>query len=133
MDYTTRNHSKYCLTVHLIFVCKYRKQLLSNFGANIKSLMYNIAEENNFGIVEMETDRDHVHLLVEYSPAQSVLEIVRLLKQVSMYRIWRRDNNSRYLIKHFWKENTFWSNGYFACSIGQVSKDIIEKYIQTQG
>lgn len=80
--------------------------------------MYNIAEENNFGIVEMETDRDHVHLLVEYSPAQSVLEIVRLLKQVSTYRIWRRDNNSRYLIKHFWKENTFWSNGYFACSIG---------------
>ena len=133
MDYTTRNHSKYCLMVHLIFVCKYRKKLLSSFWANIKSLMYDIAEENNFGIVEMETDRDYVHLLVGYSPVQSVLEIVRLLKQVSTYRIWRCDNNSRYLIKHFWKENTFWSDGYFSCSIGRVSKDIIEKYIQTQG
>lgn len=42
-------------------------------------------------------------------------------------------DGSLYLKKHFWKENTFWSDGYFACSIGQVSKDVIEKYIQTQG
>ena len=39
-------------------------------------------------------------------------------------------NYSNCLTKHFWKENTFWSDGYFACSIGQVSQDIIEKYIQ---
>ena len=42
-------------------------------------------------------------------------------------------NNQQYLVKQFWKEKTFWSDGYFACSIGNVSKDIIEKYIQNQG
>lgn len=133
MDYTTKNHSKYCLVAHLIFVCKYRKKLLSRFGEEIKSLMCDIADENNFGIMEIEVDRDHIHLLVEYSPSQSILEIVRLLKQISTYRVWRGADNSELLKTHFWSENTFWSDGYFACSIGQVSKDIIERYIQTQG
>ena len=89
MDYTIRNHSKYCLIVHLIFVCKYRKKLFVEFGDEIKTLMLGIAEESNFGILEIEVDKDHIHLLVEYSPSQSILEIVRLLKQISTYRIWR--------------------------------------------
>ena len=49
-------------------------------------------------------------------------------------------NHSKYLImvhlileKHFWNERTLWGDGYFACSIGNVSKEIIEKYIQSQG
>ncbi len=118
---------------HLIFVCKYRRCLLIRLGKDVKSIMFDIAEENNFGIKEMEVGKDHIHLLVEYTPSQSALEIVRLLKQISTYRIWRKAGNSKYLQKYFWKENTFWSDGYFACSIGQVSKNVIEKYIRTQG
>jgi putative transposase len=72
-------------------------------------------------------------ILTSYSPAKAILEIVKLFKQVSTYRIWRQNGNEKILKKHFWKEHTFWSDGYFACSIGQVSKDVIEKYIQTQG
>lgn len=37
------------------------------------------------------------------------------------------------LAKFFWKEKTFWSDGYLSCSIGNVSKETIEKYIQNQG
>lgn len=84
-------------------------------------------------IIEIETDKNHVHLLVQDKPTMSVLEIVRLLKQISTYRIWRSKNNAEELKKYFWKEQTFWSDGYFACSIGNVSKETIEKYIQTQG
>ena len=101
MDYTTRNHSKYCLMAHLIFVCKYRRCLLIRLGKDVKPIMFDIAEENNFGIKEMEVDKDHIHLLVEYTPSQSALEIVRLLKQISTYRIWRKAGNSKYLQKIF--------------------------------
>ena len=59
--------------------------------------------------------------------------IARLLKQISTYRIWRQNNNYLDLSKEFWKEQTFWSDGYFVCSIGNVSKEVIEKYIQEQG
>jgi len=118
---------------HLIFVCKYRKPILAKYGKRIKSLLYEITEEYDFTIIEMEVDKNHVHILVSYSPTKSILEIVRILKQISTYRIWRSERNDIYLRNYFWKEKTFWSDGYFACSIGQVSKDVIQKYIQTQG
>jgi len=133
VDYISRNHSKYLLMAHLIFVTKYRKQLLIKYGNEIKQILSDIAEEKDFEIIEMEVDKDHVHLLVSYNPMQSILDIVRLLKQMSTYRIWRQNNNHLYLSKQFWKEKTFWSDGYFACSIGNVSKETIEKYIQGQG
>jgi putative transposase len=119
--------------VHLIFVCKYRKKLLIEYSDSIKLILYDIAKEKDFNIIEMETDKDHIHLLVQYSPTKSILEIVRLLKQISTYRIWRQGTNYIQLKKQFWKENTFWSDGYFACSIGNASKEIIQEYIQKQG
>ena len=38
-----------------------------------------------------------------------------------------------YLRKHFWKEHTFWTDGYFACSVGSVSEEMLRKYIENQG
>jgi len=133
MEYVSKSHSKFLIMVHLIFVCKYRKKLLIKFGAEVKKLMYDIAEEKDLDLIEMEVDEDHIHLLVSYNPTQSILEIVRWFKQISTYRIWRQSDNHPYLSKQFWKERTFWSDGYFACSIGNVSKETIEKYIQSQG
>lgn len=133
MDYVCKNHSKYLLLTHLIFVCKYRKKLLIRYGEEIKTIFYNIADAKNLSILEMEVDKDHIHLLVQYNPTRSILQIVRDFKQISTYRIWRQNNNHYNLRTHFWKEKTFWSDGYFACSIGNVSKETIEKYIQSQG
>lgn len=133
MDYISQNHSKHLLMAHIILVCKYRKHLLVKFGDQIKTLFIEISEEHNIHIIEMEVDKDHILLLIQYSPTQSILEVVRWFKQISTYRIWRQNNNQQYLVKQFWKERTFWSDGYFACSIGNVSKETIEKYIQSQG
>lgn len=133
MDYISQNHSKHLLMVHLIFSCKYRKKLLIKYGNEIKKILYDISEEKDLNIIEMEVDKDHIHILVQYPPTKSVLDIVRLFKQMSTYRIWRQNNNHIYLKKQFWLEKTFWGDGYFACSIGQVSKETIEKYIQNQG
>ena len=64
---------------NLIFVCKYRKRLLIKLGDEIKALLYEIAVSHDFGIVKMEIDNDHIHLLIEYNPTQSILSLVRLL------------------------------------------------------
>ncbi|WP_263432867.1 IS200/IS605 family transposase [Metabacillus rhizolycopersici] len=116
---------------HLIFVCKYRKKLFIPLGNNVKQLMHDIANRYHFRIVEMEVDKNHIHLLIHYEPKMSILEIVRLLKQMTTLHIWKQ--HEKYLVKHFWKERTFWSDGYFACSIGNVSRETIQKYIQEQG
>jgi putative transposase len=47
MDYISQSHSKHLLMVHLIFVCKYRKQLLIKFGEQVKALFSTISEEHN--------------------------------------------------------------------------------------
>jgi putative transposase len=133
MDYTTENHSKHLLMAHLIFVCKYRKHLLRVFEREIKELLCTAASEKQIEILEIETDKDHVHMLVKYSPKYSILYIVTWLKQASTFRLWRLEHTKHILEKHFWKEKTFWSDGYFSCSIGNVSKETIEKYIQSQG
>ena len=134
MDYITKKHSKYLLLAHLIFVCKYRRKLLAgDMNIQIKQLLLDVAEEHDIGILKMETDKDHVHLFVNYNPTQSILQVVRLLKQISTYRIWRQGVNAKHLSKCFWGEQTFWSDGYFASSIGNVSKATVERYIESQG
>ena len=68
---------------------------------------------------------------IEYNPNVSVSYIVKQLKQYSANQMWK--HNEMFLSKQYWKHHVFWSDGYFACSIGQVSQEIIEQYIQSQG
>jgi len=131
MDYDRQSHSKFLLMYHMIFVCKYRKKLLMYIGADIKTKIHEISTFSNFSIIEMEVDQDHLHLLVKASQKLSPLMIVRKIKQETTVYAWQ--TFEAYLSKEFWRERTFWSDGYFVCSIGNVSKDIIEKYIQEQG
>ena len=51
--------------------------------------------------------------------------------QINADEYWKRYPN--YLRKHFWKEHTFWTDGYFACSVGNVSEEMLRKYIENQG
>ena len=117
-SYISDCHRKYYLKVHLIFVCKYRKKLLDNIiSLCIKKKILEIANNSGFSIDTMETDKDHIHILINYVPNISITSIVGKLKQETTVFLWK--NFGYYLSKHFWKEHTFWSDGYFACSIGR--------------
>ena len=131
--YNRGGHSKYSMKVHLIFVTKYRKKIfMSDRRADdVKQFLYDTSRKYGYKIIQMETDKDHVHILLEYSPKVSVSDIVRQLKQYSTYQMW--NYHCEYLSRQYWKHRILWSDGYFACSIGQVSQEIIEKYIQNQG
>ena len=94
------------------------KQLLVNNDIDlmVKQIFNSIESKSDFIIDIMETDNDHIHLLVSYPPKVSISSIVRKLKQESTIIIlWKY--NPVYLSKHFFKEHTFFSDGYFACSI----------------
>ena len=78
----------------------------------------------------METDTNHVHILLSYDPKISVSIISKYLKQYSTYHLWKKYD--KYLLKQYWKKKLLWSDGYFACSIGQVSQETIENYILNQ-
>ena len=130
-NYKSKNHSKFLLTYHIIFVCKYRKKLLIKYGEDIKQIMFDISKNYNFIIKEMEVDKEHIHMMIESVPKISPLQIVRVLKQQSTFVIWKLYKNE--LQKQFWKENTFWTDGYFISTIGEVSSNTLKHYIQNQG
>ena len=129
--YNSQSHSKFLLRYHIIFVCKYRKQLMIHYGEYIKNTMIDISNKYDFSILEIETDKDHVHLMVETKPKISPLMIVRVLKQQTTIKLWK--DFSYNLEKHFWKEKTFFTDGYFVSTIGDVSSEVLKKYIQSQG
>ena len=131
MEYDSKNHSKFLLMYHFIFVCKYRRKILEPISDELKQIIYEISRESDFEIIEMETDKDHIHLLIKSEPKFSALAIVRRLKQETTIRLWK--SQKEYLSKRYWKEHTLWSDGYFVCSIGNVSKETAAEYIRSQG
>ena len=131
----SKNRHKYLLQYHIIFVCKYRKKLLTakQISDDIKQFSYEIYQRHKVIIRYMEKalkrfDKDHIHYMIETEPTMSISKIVNLMKIYTTYPIWEKYPN--YLRKHFWKEHTFWMEGYFACSVGNVSEEMLQKYIE---
>lgn len=101
------------------------------YGEDIKQILFDISKNYDFAIKEMEADKDHIHLMIESIPKLSLLMIIRILKQQSTMEIWRIYKKE--LKKYFWKENTFWTDGYFVSTIGEEGSKTLKNYIQNQG
>lgn len=130
--YYHKNRHKYNLKAHIVLVSKYRKPLLQ-YGIDcfVKEAITYIAEHRNWNIIAMETDIDHIHILLEYDTTECLCNIVSTIKRQTTYYLWIK--YPTLLSKHYWKKHIFWSDGYFACSVGEVSASTIEKYIAEQG
>lgn len=123
---------KHSLHFHLIFVVKYRKKLLIKYGEKIKSLLLEAAlQTKKFNIEKIEVDQDHIHMLVELHPTETISNVVKKLKSYSTYHIWQHDEEN--LKNQFWKEKMFWSKSYYVRSVGEVDLDVVKKYIEEQG
>ena len=130
--YYRHNRRKYSLKVHIVLVTKYRKQLLQgSIADDVKQKILDIANTRGYEIIAMETDKDHIHFLLSYDATDRVCDIVKIVKQETTYYLWQKYNSV--LSKQYWKKKIFWSDGYFACSIGEVSSATIQKYIESLG
>jgi len=130
--WNSKNRRKYLLQYHIIFVCKYRKKLLTGkIEEDIKQYSKEVCDRLGIKIKAMETDKDHIHYMIETDTKDSISKIVKDMKSYTTYHIWK--TQSKTLIKHFWKERTFFTDGYFVCSIGNVSEKMLKEYIDNQG
>ena len=130
--YNHHNRRKYSLKAHIVLVTKYRKQLLKgSIADDVKQKIFDIANTRGYEIIAMETDKDHAHFLIDYDTTDRVCDIVKIVKQETTYYLWQKYGS--FLSKQYWKKRIFWSDGYFACSIGEVSSATIQKYIESQG
>lgn len=110
----------------------YNKEEISGLTEQELKVMDKILEGyNEFLKLEIQVDKDHIHMMIESEPKLSPLMIVRVLKQQSTYKIYEEYPIS--MKKYFWNENTFWTDGYFCSTIGEVSQETLRKYIENQG
>ena len=130
--YNRHNRRKYSLKVHIVLVTKYRKKLLKgSITDDVQQKIFDIANTRGYEIIAMEADKDHLHFLISYDTTDRVCDIVKIVKQETTYYLWQKYGS--FLSKQYWKKRIFWSDGYFACSIGEVSSATIQKYIESQG
>ena len=130
--YNRHNRQKYSLKVHIVLVTKYRKQLLKgSITDDVKQEILDIANTRGYEIIAIETDKDHIHFLLSYDTADRVCDIVKIVKQETTYHLWQKIVRS--YLNSIRRKKTFWSDGYFACSIGEVSSATKQKYIESQG
>ena len=89
--YHHSSHSKYLIKLHIVFAVKYRKKLLvDSLDEDMKQLLFEISQEKGFTVDTMQSDIDHIHILVDIPPTLSAFQIVHQLKQLSTFRIWKK-------------------------------------------
>ena len=130
------NHAKFKIAYHLIFSTKYRKRCLAGITESVEQ-SFRRAEgmQKKWSIKVMEIDRDtydHIHLLIQAAPSCRVDEIVHRLKQVSTYDIWQK--HRLYMLGFYWSgKHHLWTRGYFCSSLGDISEEKAQAYIENQG
>ena len=123
-------HAVYDLKYHLVWIPKYRKQILDKEVSDyIKAIFNRIAEEYEFRIDTMEVMEDHVHVFVEVPPRYSPARVVQVMKSISAREVFKKYPDLR---KQLWA-GELWNDGYFVRSVGdKVTADVIRRYIEYQ-
>ena len=108
-----------------------KKLLKHETDQDIKQLVFDYCSVHKTHIRAMQSDVDHLHILVDCNTKTQPHKFVSYLKQHTTFHIWKKHEQK--LSKVFWKEKTFWTDGYFCCTIGNATLDRIQEYIDNQG
>ena len=119
------------LLYHLVFPAKYRRIII---GTKVDKVIHEtcleIEKRYEIHFLEIGTDQDHVHLLVQSVPKYSVTQIVTTIKSITAKEVFKQCPEVK---KELWGGN-FWSDGYFASTVGQhANEKTISKYVKDQG
>lgn len=130
MEVTHGRGYVYSIQYHIVWCVKYRhKVLIPKIEKRLLEILNMVAECEDFQILEVNTDKDHIHLLINCSPQHYIPDIVQKLKGTS----------SRILMKEFgemlkrklWGSH-LWNPSYFVATVSENTEDQIRKYIKNQ-
>lgn len=129
MDYRTGRHVVYMLHVHLVFVTKHRRDVLSEPAiSDLRDIFAKVCRDFEAELIECDGEDDRVHLLVHYPPKVALSRLVNSLKGVSsrLLREPRPEITGRY------HNGVLWSPSYFAASCGGAPLSVIAEYVKSQ-
>src|ERR1039457_1579422 len=126
-----KSHNVTVLLYHLVFPAKYRRAVFDpHVDEVLKEVCLEIADRYQVKFLEIGTDKDHVHFLVQSVPTYSVTKLVTLIKSLTAKEIFRRCPQVK---KKLWG-GEFWTDGYFASTVGKHGdEEMIGRYVKNQG
>ena len=128
--YRRAAHSVYELHYHFVFTTKYRKPVLrGEVAVEVRDLIRQICRSHDIDILAGHVRPDHVHLLLSVPPHLAPSRVMQAIKGKTSHHLLM---DRRKLREEFWGRH-LWARGYFVCSSGNVTDEMIQEYIRTQG
>jgi putative transposase len=126
-EYRYQGHTVTRLTVHLVWVTKYRyKVLTGGIQKRCRELLIQICDAEDVRVLGGVVSKDHVHMHIEYPASQSISNLIKRLKGRTS-RLLQREYTE--LQKRYWGKH-FWAIGYGAWSTGNITEKVIEEYLK---
>lgn len=126
-----KGHDVTVLLYHFVFPAKYRRAVIDvTVDQVLREVCLEIEARYQLRFLEIGTDEDHVHFLVQSVPGYSVSKVVTIIKSLTAREIFRRCPGVK---KRLWG-GEFWTEGYFASTVGRHGNEkVIAAYVKRQG
>ena len=125
----TGAHTQYDIQCHIVWITKYRKKILyGKIAERLKVLLMQGCSAKGIIIIKGKVMPDHIHLLVSIPASLSMAQVMQYLKGRSSKKLQEEFPKLR---KQFWGQH-MWATGYFCRSVGTVTNEIIQEYIENQ-
>lgn len=131
MEYNKQGHAVYYVRYHVVIATRYRRKVLKGgMGEYLKRTIREISRYYpEIYLIEVNTDIDHVHLLISIPPKMSVSQVVNIIKSNIGKAMREKYDFLRYV---YFGGGGIWSAGYFVSTVG-INEEIIRRYIEQQG
>ena len=128
-EYSHGSHTIHDIKYHFVWLTKYRyKVLTGRIAVRLRELLIQGCSSRGITVIEGSIGKDHVHMLVSCPTSLAPSEIVQYLKGRSSRLI---QDEFPELKKRYWGQH-LWARGYFCATVGSVTKETVQKYIESQ-
>jgi len=129
-DYIHKHHNVSVLLYHIVCPAKYRRVVFDDeVDQELKTICLEIEQRFEIKFLEVGTDKDHVHFLVQSVPTFSPKKVVQTIKSITAREIFKRKPEVK---KTLWGAE-FWSKGYFISTVGKhADEQTMKNYVKNQ-
>ena len=126
-----KSHNVSILVYHFVCPAKYRRAVIDETVDQVlKEVCFDIAARYQVEFLEIGTDKDHVHFLVQSVPTYSPTKIITMIKSLTAREVFARIPSVK---KQLWG-GEFWTDGYYVSTVGRhTTEDVIRQYVKNQG
>jgi putative transposase len=129
MGYRHGAQTVFEIHLHLVWTTKYRKPVMrGDVGLRVREVIRQVCRAEEVDILKGHVSKDHVHLFVSIPPQVTISRLVQRVKGKSSHALLTEFSHLR---KAFWGRH-LWARGYFCCSSGNVTDEVIKQYIENQ-